>query len=241
MFQLLVCGTRYGTQGLLFHDPTSSILACRTIRAPLRSRSCPCNWRCRLSQILMLLEQISCIKEIQYFAPNAFTKSDSKVIVWICPFSNVLHSSSERKSASKEKLIRLWNAFWSFTGSAQTRCGSGIVAKFFWESFSAKQGWMKLPSILSNWVVIFDLNRICGGRWELLYIYILYMRWPCQGVLLILKTFLLSVWGTHNYEHMFQICKVSFPNFLELVSSCLTLRLLSKSSCSCREHPVVLL
>ena len=49
--------------------------------------------------------------------------------------------------------------------------------------------------------------------------------------------------GTHNYEHMFQICrsKVSFPNFLELVSSCLTLRLLSKSWCSCREHPVVLL
>ena len=47
--------------------------------------------------------------------------------------------------------------------------------------------------------------------------------------------------GTHNYEHMFQISKVSFPNFLELVSSCLTLRLLSKSWCSCREHPVVLL
>ena len=68
MFQLLVCGTRYGTQGLLFHDPTSSILACRTIRAPLRSRSCPCNWRCRLAQILMLLEQIWYIKEIQSFA-----------------------------------------------------------------------------------------------------------------------------------------------------------------------------
>ena len=207
MFQLLVCGTRYGTQGLLFHDPTSSILACRTIRAPLRSRSCPCNWRCRLAQILMLLEQIWYIKEIQSFALNAFIMSDSKVIVWICPFSNVLHSSSERKSASKEKLIRLWNAFWSFTGSDQTRCGSGIVAKFFWESFSAKQGWMKLPSILSNWVVIFDLNRICGGRWELLYIYILYMRWPCQGVLLILKTFLLSVWGHTTMSICFKSAK----------------------------------
>ena len=190
----------------------------------------------------MLLEQIWYIKEIQSFALNAFIMSDSKVIVWICPFSNVLHSSSERKSASKEKLIRLWNAFWSFTGSDQTRCGSGIVAKFFWESFSAKQGWMKLPSILSNWVVIFDLNRICGGRWELLYIYIyiiyevtLSRRSPNS------EDFSFISVGTHNYEHMFQISKVSFPNFLELVSSCLTLRLLSKSWCSCREHPVVLL
>ena len=196
MFQLLVCGTRYGTQGLLFHDPTSSILACRTIRAPLRSRSCPCNWRCRLAIGADLIYQRNSI-----FCPECFYK------VWFK--SDRLNLPFFKCSAQFQ-----WMKICIEGETDQTvKC----ILKFYWKRPDTMRIWDRCKILLRIFLCKARLNEAAinfvklgchiWSQQDLWWQMRVILRWPCQCVLLILKTFLLSVWGHTTMSICFKSAK----------------------------------
>ena len=106
-----------GSQGLLFRDPTSSLmLVLQDNWIPVRSWSCPCNWRCRLP----LWAPIQTAQILTNSSETLGTQDSMTRGSWLCTLSLNLGRII--------KVIRRWNVL-QFTRSAQARCRSEVIAK----------------------------------------------------------------------------------------------------------------